>query len=346
MTACSPTHLPLTPKKTPRPYHKPPYPLAPPPPPTPPQDPLNPPHMLFCLQIFAPLARLLGLYSIKEELEELSFKYSNPEAHCQMVKRMATLDKDQSHLIASVSPCACCDARCPVYDSRASFMTAEIRCMCLSVMSVCIHNWRWACVGVRAVLPEGIIARCSGSSAVVTSTGQVSLSCCLVLRESHFMGFPLASPQDPCASEGVSIQLKPLFCACKRVTVKYMSVVSCTTPPLCMSVPTARLVLLDRTWPPLADPLSTIIPAYYNPSVCSLLVSFSHHCSHKYQEYTVVWLVQACHSLEQVLAEDQYLSTRVQHVTIHSHQKAAYSVYRSACPIALILDLIAYLIQG
>lgn len=26
------------------------------------------------LQVFAPLARLLGLYSIKEELEELSFK--------------------------------------------------------------------------------------------------------------------------------------------------------------------------------------------------------------------------------------------------------------------------------
>lgn len=27
-----------------------------------------------CLQVFAPLARLLGLYAIKEELEELSFK--------------------------------------------------------------------------------------------------------------------------------------------------------------------------------------------------------------------------------------------------------------------------------
>ncbi|KAL3134661.1 hypothetical protein ABBQ32_007669 [Trebouxia sp. C0010 RCD-2024] len=53
------------------------------------------------LQIFAPLARLLGLYSIKEELEELSFKYSNPEAHSHMVKRIATLHKEQSHLIAS-----------------------------------------------------------------------------------------------------------------------------------------------------------------------------------------------------------------------------------------------------
>lgn len=32
------------------------------------------------LQVFAPLARLLGLYSIKEELESLSFMYTNPQA--------------------------------------------------------------------------------------------------------------------------------------------------------------------------------------------------------------------------------------------------------------------------
>ena len=30
-------------------------------------------------QVFAPLARLLGLYSIKEELEERSFHFSEPE---------------------------------------------------------------------------------------------------------------------------------------------------------------------------------------------------------------------------------------------------------------------------
>lgn len=70
-------------------------------------------------QIFAPLARLLGLYSIKEELEELAFKYSNPEAHKQMCKRMAALAKDQANTIQSVSTlqsaasqtlCKLCDA--------------------------------------------------------------------------------------------------------------------------------------------------------------------------------------------------------------------------------------------
>lgn len=41
------------------------------------------------------------------------------------------------------------------------------------------------------------------------------------------------------------------------------------------------------------------------------------------------WL-QACQDLEQLLAEDQYLSTRVDKITIDTRQKAAYSVYRCA----------------
>ena len=32
-------------------------------------------------QVFAPLARLLGMYSIKEELEDLAFSYADPEAY-------------------------------------------------------------------------------------------------------------------------------------------------------------------------------------------------------------------------------------------------------------------------
>ena len=55
------------------------------------------------VQIFAPLARLLGLYSIKEELEELSFKFSNPEAHGQMVKRIHVLSETQHDVVQAVS---------------------------------------------------------------------------------------------------------------------------------------------------------------------------------------------------------------------------------------------------
>ena len=35
------------------------------------------------LAVFAPLARLLGLYSVKEELEELGFRYADPVAHAR-----------------------------------------------------------------------------------------------------------------------------------------------------------------------------------------------------------------------------------------------------------------------
>jgi GTP pyrophosphokinase len=38
--------------------------------------------------IYAPLAHRLGLYNIKTELEELSFKYSNPDAYKQMLKNI------------------------------------------------------------------------------------------------------------------------------------------------------------------------------------------------------------------------------------------------------------------
>ena len=42
-------------------------------------------------QVFAPLARLLGLYSIKEELEELSFRYSEPENAARLAAQLATM---------------------------------------------------------------------------------------------------------------------------------------------------------------------------------------------------------------------------------------------------------------
>ncbi|KAI7836974.1 hypothetical protein COHA_009157 [Chlorella ohadii] len=43
------------------------------------------------LQVFAPLARLLGLYAIKEELEELSFKYAHPREYDAMKREVARL---------------------------------------------------------------------------------------------------------------------------------------------------------------------------------------------------------------------------------------------------------------
>ncbi|CAL5224551.1 g7251 [Coccomyxa viridis] len=51
------------------------------------------------LLVFAPLARLLGLYSIKEELEALSFMYSDPEGYAAVQRRLDVLAKMQGDVV-------------------------------------------------------------------------------------------------------------------------------------------------------------------------------------------------------------------------------------------------------
>ena len=48
------------------------------------------------MQVFAPLARLLGLYSIKEELEDLSFRFSEPENAARLAAQLATMRAAQA----------------------------------------------------------------------------------------------------------------------------------------------------------------------------------------------------------------------------------------------------------
>nr|GEX59128.1 putative GTP diphosphokinase RSH1, chloroplastic isoform X1 [Tanacetum cinerariifolium] len=47
------------------------------------------------LQVFAPLAKLLGMYQIKSELENLSFMYTNPQDYAKVKRRIAELSKEQ-----------------------------------------------------------------------------------------------------------------------------------------------------------------------------------------------------------------------------------------------------------
>ncbi|KAJ4849114.1 putative GTP diphosphokinase rsh1, chloroplastic [Turnera subulata] len=58
-----------------------------------------PPHKqssiaLETLQVFAPLAKLLGMYQIKSELENLSFMYTNGEDYAKIKRRVADLYKE------------------------------------------------------------------------------------------------------------------------------------------------------------------------------------------------------------------------------------------------------------
>ncbi|KAL8224820.1 hypothetical protein R6Q57_017377 [Mikania cordata] len=47
------------------------------------------------LQVFAPLAKLLGMYQIKSELENLSFMYTKPQDYAKVKRRVAELCKEQ-----------------------------------------------------------------------------------------------------------------------------------------------------------------------------------------------------------------------------------------------------------
>eukprot|EP00898_Chlorokybus_atmophyticus_P005547 jgi/Chlat1/5994/Chrsp4S06311 len=51
------------------------------------------------LQVFAPLARLLGVYRIKSELEELSFRYSDPETYSLLVRHLDKLCTQQGDVV-------------------------------------------------------------------------------------------------------------------------------------------------------------------------------------------------------------------------------------------------------
>ncbi|KAK6941028.1 TGS protein [Dillenia turbinata] len=46
------------------------------------------------LQVFAPLAKLLGMYQIKSELENLSFMYTNPQDYAKVKRRIVELHKE------------------------------------------------------------------------------------------------------------------------------------------------------------------------------------------------------------------------------------------------------------
>lgn len=56
-----------------------------------------------CSQVFAPLARLLGLYSVKEELEELAFGYSMPDEYTAIRLHLDQLAREQGPTVQWVS---------------------------------------------------------------------------------------------------------------------------------------------------------------------------------------------------------------------------------------------------
>ena len=57
------------------------------------------------MQVFAPLARLLGLYGIKEELEELGFRYSKPHEYARLKRHLNQLADEYEPVVQKVCSC-------------------------------------------------------------------------------------------------------------------------------------------------------------------------------------------------------------------------------------------------
>ena len=51
------------------------------------------------LHVFAPLARLLGMYRIKSELEDLSFRYAYPAPYTELQRHLDSLCKQQEEVV-------------------------------------------------------------------------------------------------------------------------------------------------------------------------------------------------------------------------------------------------------
>jgi GTP diphosphokinase / guanosine-3',5'-bis(diphosphate) 3'-diphosphatase len=54
------------------------------------------------LEIYAPLAGRMGMQTLREELEDLSFRWLHPEAHCAVTERLSALNARNVKLVADI----------------------------------------------------------------------------------------------------------------------------------------------------------------------------------------------------------------------------------------------------
>ncbi|KAH9575155.1 hypothetical protein CY35_01G097300 [Sphagnum magellanicum] len=76
------------------------------------------------LQVFAPLARLLGMYRIKSELEDLSFMFAHPEEYLEVKHRVQVLCKEQEEVVLEAKKVL---LQTILKDQFLSYMTLDVK---------------------------------------------------------------------------------------------------------------------------------------------------------------------------------------------------------------------------
>lgn len=106
------------------------------------------------LSVFAPLARLLGLYTIKEELEELSFMYAMPQQYAVMRKSVDRLWEQQSPAVEAAA------AELRRFLAEDAFLSAKLRGLRIEVTKKAMYSsWRKLQANAKSVRDVSEIAQ-------------------------------------------------------------------------------------------------------------------------------------------------------------------------------------------
>ncbi|KAK7284622.1 hypothetical protein RJT34_19371 [Clitoria ternatea] len=141
-----------------------------------------PPHKqtsiaLETLQVFAPLAKLLGMYQIKSELENLSFMYTNPEEYAKVKRRVADLYKEHEKELLEANKILMKQIQDDQFLDLLTVKT-EVRAVCKEPYSV-----------YRAVLK---------SKSLINEINQIA-QLRIIIKPKQCIGVgPLCSPQQIC----------------------------------------------------------------------------------------------------------------------------------------------------
>jgi guanosine-3',5'-bis(diphosphate) 3'-pyrophosphohydrolase len=123
------------------------------------------------MEIYAPLAGRMGMQGMREELEELAFRYINPEAHRMVTQRLAEISERARDVLSDIEkalselfdkydiraevtsrPRRCPSSSFPTYSASASWSTGLRTAISLWARST--PHGRWCRAASRTIFPR------------------------------------------------------------------------------------------------------------------------------------------------------------------------------------------------